>query len=336
MSGSGRTAETSPGQPLEDADAEAVVGCLNSLISPSEALRGARQCYGAGREEDPRFESAAVRRLQNRARALVRGECCPALGIGEPELRREKLALQLMGVSAAQFAALFLYSEEITSEAKEGQGSGTEGKQPSPSVSPLPKPKPTPDQLYALLTSAQRAAVGANPEPAAHAVLAALSPMVSAIWEYLTKGPVPKVNPEQDVLYRGANYEVDLATSEGKHAWMCFSSASLSASSARGFLRPGGTLFVVRSAAAVAMFFLSAFMEELECLVPPTEFIVRDALPVSILRMMGVQGSVMLLEDPKVWARPSSPSPPPLSRYASLSCPSSRGWSFHRLLVWWP
>lgn len=41
-------------------------------------------------------------------------------------------------------------------------------------------------------------------------------------------------------------------------------------------------------------------MDELKCLVPPTKFIFRDALPVSILRMMVVQGSVMLLEDPNV------------------------------------
>ena len=299
-----------------------MLGCLDALGPSSKALLGAKQYYGGGREKDPYFELKDLQRLQGRAQALGRGEACSEMGIGEPELRRAKLALQTMGVSLAQFVGLFLYSDEISSpesekeEKKEAQGGcPTPPSPPQPAADPKPSclaecqaapeaqpsSKPKPDQLYTLLTSAQRAAFEADPNHPAHAVLKALAPLVGAIQEYLQAGTVPKVDPEQDVLYRGVGYEVSAEqTALRRLPWQCFSSASLSASSARSFLRPGGTLFVTRSAGAVPMFFLSAYMEELECLVPPTEFILRDALPISILRMMGVQGSVMLLEDPKV------------------------------------
>ena len=299
-----------------------MLGCLDALGPSSKALLGAKQYYGGGREKDPYFELKDLRRLQGRAQALGRGEACSEMGIGEPELRRAKLALQTMGVSLAQFVGLFLYSDEISSpesekeEKKEAQGGcPTPPSPPQPAADPKPSSlaecqaapetqpssKPKPDQLYTLLTSAQRAAFEADPNHPAHAVLEALAPLVGTIQEYLQAGPVPKVDPEQDVLYRGVGYEVSAEqTALRRLPWQCFSSASLSASSARSFLRPCGTLFVTRSAGAVPMFFLSAYMEEVECLMPPTEFILLDALPISILRMMGVQGSVMLLEDPKV------------------------------------
>ena len=184
---------------------------------------------------------------------------------------------QVFRVPPAIFAALFLYCEEITGKA-EGGGD--------------------PDQLYTVLTTAQRAAVTTTPphpgQQAALSVLKALEP-VMATMQYFESDLLDAVNPEVDVLFRGAGHEVPLEDIDGRaittHAWHCFTSASLSATAALAFLKPGGTLFVLRSARAKAIFFLSAFIKELECLVPPTVFLIRDALPIAILRMMNVQAS---------------------------------------------
>eukprot|EP00906_Rhabdomonas_costata_P037643 RCo053065 len=308
-------------EPTLDPEVEALLACLDALAPGSDALHGAKQYYSGGCEQDPRFEVAALRWLQDRVRALLRDEESSQLDIGKPELSRARLALRIMKLSPAQFAALFLYTDEIKGSMGEGkpstptQATATQGHvQPCPAegeTSSLSKPgskcTKKPDQLYTLLTSAQRAAFGADPSSPAQAALNALAPIIDAIQAYLNHGPVPKVDPEEDVLFRGVAYEVsEKEASNRRLPWMCFSSASLSASTARSFLRPGGTLFVVRSAEAVAIYFLSAFMSEVECLVPPTEFILRDALPISILRMMGVQGSVMLLEDPKMATTPGA------------------------------
>eukprot|EP00906_Rhabdomonas_costata_P038761 RCo054841 len=290
----------------EDKAVAEVLDCLCFLHDPNGLLKGAHRIFGAKAQSsaplqepnDPKFTREAVLRLQARARALLQGELRPELGITAKELGRAQLALKVFRVPPAQFTALFLYSEEIEVE-----------KEDRDDIQPK-EDKPKADQLYTLLTTSQRVATSVQPSSPtslhAHSLLKALSPLIDAMDAYLSSGLVPAVDPDQDVLFRGAGYEVSLEDSDGVHPWDCFSSASLSATAALGFLRPGGTLFVVRSAMAVPMFFLSAFMEELECLVPPTRFTIRDALPISILRMMGVQGSVMLLEDPKAASQASA------------------------------
>eukprot|EP00906_Rhabdomonas_costata_P036970 RCo051910 len=266
----------------ENAAVVEVLDCLSFLVAPSEVLKNARECYQPSPlPRDPTFSSSAIHRVQARVRALLRGQLSPDIGITQNELSRAELALRMFQVPPAQFASLFIYSEEIEEQNV-----------------------PVSDQIYTLLTTAQRAAARAPPaDHPAYSILRSLRPLTRCIEDYLQGGLIPSVNSKVDVLFRGAGYEVPLEDSGGgaitRHAWNCFSSASLSATAARCFLRPGGTLFVVRSARAKAIFFLSAFIKELECLVPPTEFCIRDALPISILRMMDVQGSVMLLDDPE-------------------------------------
>ena len=185
---------------------------------------------------------------------------------------------QVFRVSPAQFAALFLYCEEITGKNEDGS---------------------EPDQLYTVLTTAQRAAAAAETEEgkeegaSAEAVLQALEPLTRTIQEYFASDVVPAVEPSKAVLFRGANYEVPLEDAQGRavttHPWHCLSSASLSATAAKAFLKPGGTLFVLRSGRAKAIFFLSPYIKEMECLLAAGRFLIRDALPVAMLRMMGIQ-----------------------------------------------
>ena len=159
---------------------------------------------------------------------------------------------QVFRLSPAQFAALFLYCEEITNKNEDGS---------------------EPDQLYTVLTTAQRAfaaAAAAETEEgkeegaSAEAVLQALEPLTRTIQEYFASDVVPAVEPSKAVLFRGANYEVPLEDAQGNAVavlpWDCLSSASLSATAARSFLKPGGTLFVLRSARAKAIFFLSPYI----------------------------------------------------------------------------
>eukprot|EP00906_Rhabdomonas_costata_P008607 RCo012242 len=134
-----------PKASLKDAPTAEVVECLSMLIDPSEALIDARLCYpsGPGERGDPRFPASAIRRLQARTGALLGLQLCPEVGITQRELDRARLALKVFRLPSEQFAALFLYSEEIEE---------TEAHR-------------KPDQLYTLLTTAQRAAAHASTDP---------------------------------------------------------------------------------------------------------------------------------------------------------------------------
>ena len=82
----------------------------------------------------------------------------------------------------------------------------------------------------------------------------------------------------------------------------CYSSASVAAHQAFTFLRRGGTLEMLLVAGR-PVFFMSAFAEEMEYLVPPREYLVRSALPVDVLRLLGIEGTVLVLEDAERAAR---------------------------------
>eukprot|EP00906_Rhabdomonas_costata_P037642 RCo053063 len=137
-------------EPTLDPEVEALLACLDALAPGSDALHGAKQYYSGGCEQDPRFEVAALRWLQDRVRALLRDEESSQLDIGKPELSRARLALRIMKLSPAQFAALFLYTDEIKGSMGEGkpstptQATATQGHvQPCPAegeTSSLSKP----------------------------------------------------------------------------------------------------------------------------------------------------------------------------------------------------